>query len=480
MSIVFPPSFSRPGIAILCLHFLVHVDDRPKIVQRRRLLEIDFRKCLDISHLRLLISNFIPQFKERNSNMGSIHNLLNPVNTPSPRRFTSPQASGMARTDEEEHDDVSKLETETGGGVPLLDPLRARNDDNGVHSQTNKIVTEVKQIQTTRMDIDMTNIEEGQEGSGQNGELLTVPGRPASGPSEGKDKGDSSRRTSSSSLADILNPTDEPPVAQNNSPEQPTAKTVAPESSKSDPLPSAIMQANSPPRAQTPPLPIPMKSTSIEEPLMVTAVYHAITTEEDMIVDIVGLAEEVAPLDAEQTSTVAETNGSTSAQPNGHPMQRSRSNDSQATISDIDETSTNIPVAERRHMSPSPSSKKRKFTPESSSDQPLQKDVNVQETEATPKYTEVQAQISVEKPQAAARAIKKPKKAPIKKPEAARKKIANGQRKPAKPKRKEKSMSVGIDEVSPNDAEANLLEYTHSINSTIQHHAFSCLILILR
>jgi hypothetical protein len=247
---------------------------------------------------------------------------------------------------------------------------------------------------------------------------------------------------SSSSLADILNPVDEIPVAKASFQEAPV-KESSPILAKPVPVPSVAPQNVLSRSTETPS--VPVKTLSGTHPPEAAA-DDSIATEEDMIVDVVGSGEEGTPIGGDIPATIPETRSS-ATRPNGHPMQLSLSNDSQQTISDIIEIPVETRNSDLRQKSRSPSpSKKRKLTPESSPDPPS-KDLDTPETEPIPKDSEVAGQISVEKSQPPARVMKKPRKAPIKKPEAARKKLANGQKKPVHPKRKEKSMSVGGDEV---------------------------------
>jgi hypothetical protein len=240
---------------------------------------------------------------------------------------------------------------------------------------------------------------------------------------------DGRRRTSSSSLADILNP-----IEETSSSERIESSSIAkaiPEEDSSQP--SFILEHVQPQLPST-------ASWSNPQSILVKTTEH---DEEEMNVDVVETTEE--PI----TSHNAESRSSTipdAPSPISQPMQRSASTDSQATILDPVEPTPQInqPIPSR---SPTPS-KKRKFTPESSPDEPLSAGVPL----PIPQHLQLEthAQISVEKPQPTpSRAVKKPKRpSQIKRPAHAKKKSAatNGVK---KPHRKQKEQSVGFDDVHP-------------------------------
>jgi hypothetical protein len=178
-------------------------------------------------------------------------------------------------------------------------------------------------------------------------------------------------------------------------------------------------------------------------------------TEEEIVVDVVGFTEDEVPVPRNhQSEDVPMATTETSTPKNSEPMKPSMSTDSGRTITDIVEDSPAPPTP----APPSPPSKKRKFTPESSPDEPLLSEFPAPPATGTiqPQESEIHAQIAVEKlqgqtPPQPSRANKKPKKTLIRRPVTApaKKKVINGQRKPPKPKPKElSSMGIGLDDVN--------------------------------
>ena len=249
---------------------------------------------------------------------------------------------------------------------------------------------------------------------------------------------DGVRRVSSSSLADILNPTDVSPKTLSNDilPQSIPRETLAKIPSSDTAAVNERQESGEQPTQQKP------TDTTKEE---TQTPNDAAETEDEMLVDVVTTGEkgETSHLDKSE-STTTDIKPMQSA---AHDMQRSDSYDSQATIEDpID--STTVQIAADASPVPLSSPKKRKFTPESSPDEPLSHGVP-QVPRSTTEDAEVQSQISVEKPQPPVRAIKKPKKQPVPKKPAAKRKPLNGLKRPSKPKRAEKLQSVGLDDVSP-------------------------------
>lgn len=354
--------------------------------------------------------------------MGSIHNLLNPLSTPSPRRFTSPKRKGGGSEDEVGEEAVMKVEAESEHYTPVeLANMRVKGKDDkiqggtlsGNHTQTSSQESSVMQVEETRARMFGDNLSV-QRGKGDENSM---------------DMDNRSRRRSTSSLADILNPMEEAAAINAQAPTQSSPKDTSTQSS----FPPAV----SPTQSGIPQVDLTSSSLALAS----VASGKDSENDEKMMVDVVGLKEE--------TST--HLNGTTSRAmddsiSNSRAMEPSKSNDSQQTIDDpvesVPPTTDTIQIETR-----TPSlSKKRKYTPESSPDEPLSHELQAQ---AVPSYieTDTQNQISVEKPQPQSRAVKKPKRPAIKRPQSAKKKAAtNDQRKPG-PKSKAKSESVGLDDV---------------------------------
>ena len=268
----------------------------------------------------------------------------------------------------------------------------------------------------------------------------------------GMERGDNSRRTSSSSLADILNPVKEPPVIQaNHSPKDMFSTTTI---------------------RQTLPEPQPQSLTSQVYSVQVTAtIATGNNTEDDgEMIDVVGVNGETEGTDTTAMQDVIANSVSI----------QSRSTDFQQPIH---ENVTNLPLTDTKSALPSrtPSpSRKRKYTPESSPDEPLSLEIQQQ---PLPSHleTEIQSQISVEKPKGGSRVIKT-SRAPIKHPHPRASKVSkkkpkvNGERKKPGLKPNEKSASVGVDDVSLSRIIRLTIGHT---NTTIQRYPVHCIILIL-
>jgi hypothetical protein len=171
-------------------------------------------------------------------------------------------------------------------------------------------------------------------------------------------------------------------------------------------------------------------------------------TEEEMQTDIVAPVEVIPPAPEPNDLQPNAVDAPTDSTKPEHDIQRAKSTDSQATIDDP-VISTVPPISADRQLSVPPASpKKRKFTPESSPDEPLTNTIANEAAPSAAEGSEEQSQISVEKYQSSVRAVKKPKKPPIpKKPAAPKKKPLNTLKKVATLKRAEKSQSIGLDDV---------------------------------
>ena len=347
--------------------------------------------------------------------MGSIHHLLNPLTYTPPQCYVLPGKPAVVE-DENEPEDVVTLDAEAKCYTPS--EMRAPSDDSPKRDDSGNeeaqiargVPLKTEESGETRIQQSLASMSQAVAAMGGSG-LYTSR-------AYGEDAG--SRRTSSSSLADILNPVEEESKPQQTVPESLLTVTD-----------SALDHTST------------TKSPVVEPPQLEPLIEHDAhtsgspneprETEEEIMVDVVGLT----PKDHQVDDMPITTNGSAPVLPS-EEMYRSISTDSGRTITDIVEDSP----APNPPTPPTPS-KKRKFTPESSPDEPLSIDIPNPPTETIPQESET----SVEKPQAPSRASKKPKKVPIRRPQPSKKKALNGQMKPTKPKSKELSMTMGLDDV---------------------------------
>ena len=308
------------------------------------------------------------------------------------------------------------------------------------------------------------DIEAGEREKGVLSEIQVVPStslprpnpEPAYVASEGIGKSASvsptvTRRVSSSSLADILNPTDDSPFPlSNKSPilnEPKSVVTRSPLATAALILESITEQpvVESPTFAEVPPATTTDNQKSA--PMNEDAGIEDAETEDEMEVDVTG------PIETKQPLQLAQDTGPPEA-PIKSPQRirdihRADSVDSEATIDD-----PVIPTPTTTAIQPpillSSSSQKRKLTSESSPDEPISHTVPEEPTPSIPEGSQLQSQISVEKPQPPVRVVKKPKKQPGPKKTAVPKKTPlSALKKVTKPKRAENSQSVGFDDVIP-------------------------------
>jgi len=331
--------------------------------------------------------------------MGSILNLLNPITIPSPAPTppSRPRKRGAVNETGKSEDVIVTLDHARAECFTPAESDEMRATDIGQQSYEDKVMEDIQ------------------------------PGITAGGIKESLIE-DGRRRTSSSSLADILNP-----IEETSSSERIESSSIAkaiPEEDSSQP--SFILEH------VQPQLPSTALSSNPQSILVKTTVHD----EEEMNVDVVGTTEE--PIISKNVESLNSTFPDAPS-PISQSMQRSASTDSQATILDPVEPTpqNNQPIPSR---SPTPS-KKRKFTPESSPDEPLSAGLPL----PIPQHLQLaHAQISVEKPQPTpSRAVKKPKRpSQIRRPAHAKKKSAatNGVK---KPHRRQKEQSVGFDDVHP-------------------------------
>ena len=328
--------------------------------------------------------------------------------------------------------------------------MRAHAKDDKVHGQTGikemrvhhiQIESSVMQVEETRPRLLEVWREGGKVDVGRN----AIEG------------GDTSRRTSSSSssLADILNPMEEPLVIPAHQSPKDMSTTI--------PLTKTLPD---------PQLQLVTSQVDSSQAMTTIATGNDAENDEEMM-DIVGINEEAEGTDATAMKDVITDNIST--RPSG-------STDSQQTIEEPvtnlpQPTDTKLPLPSR---TPSPS-KKRKYTPESSPDEPLSHELQLQRL-PTHFDTEIQPQISVEKPKAGSRVVKT-SRLPIKHPQPRPGKVAkkkpkiNGEKKKPGLNPKEKSASVGLDDVYL--SRITILIIVH-INTSVQRYPIHRIILILR
>lgn len=358
---------------------------------------LTFRKCVHFIYFQ-------------DGPMGSIFNLLNPVSNPSPQRIYSPKRK--RRSPEEE--------AERGQSAVLNLDANAECRETELHVKTTK-----------GNDLDDHTAADG----GGSAEMMEETA-PTVSSGDAETNVDASpheltsenylRRTSSNSLADILNPV-EPALDVSKPSTEPLHATssishAAAPNLNSKPLPSETIHVE-PARSSTQPKPAPGEECE---------------NDEDMVVDVVGFDEESGENPGLTATDTLQT---------GPPMQRLKSTDSERTITDpVDYAHSTATKSSSPAGSPG-SSKKRKFTPDPSPEQPLSKDVPAQTKPSA--GIEVEPEITVVKPESISCSGKKPKKANVKKPQGAKKKnVATSQKKPVRPKLwKEKSGSVGFDTV---------------------------------
>jgi hypothetical protein len=240
-------------------------------------------------------------------------------------------------------------------------------------------------------------------------------------PASTKKRGDAPRSTSSSSLNIILNPIEPTRLRLDHTPTllyNTSAWTSVKVEEEGPLVQSPSAQSVNAPSIEEPDAPDaqivsspPKRKSSSPQPAASTQHFHV---------------DEDAETEDEMTDMVRSTPVSAAI---SQEMKRTDSLQSQDTIPDRPDVASTEPAP--RSLTPL----KRKFTLESSPEAPLvQVSVSM----------EPAAQITVAP--YVPRAIKKPKKGVSKKP---KKKVVNGVKRLAKPKRSEKSQSIGFDEVTP-------------------------------
>lgn len=326
--------------------------------------------------------------------MGSIQNLLNPLNTSSPRRRSPKKQSNtrepaVSRPTEK----VTKPPPARPSSNDRLSPSSTRTHNTAEQGH----ILESIQVEPPQSSPSSDRARSGSGSGVPLGEIRVLsPARGMKGagaPDAGV--GNRSRRTSTSSLADLLNPVETEPLPNVSS----STTQLTPEKS-----PSAGRIVSPAPPHHSPTIVVsPVAMEKIDE------------NDEDMNIDIVGM---------EDDSPLVETNAAMQ-QVKSVPMRKSTSTDSERTI---DAPFSNMPIPKPPTPSPSPS-RKRKFTPESSPDEPLAQDFPPQpETASSIKPS---PSIPTETPPVPApKAAKKPRKPSVKRPPSAKKKPpVNGQKK---------------------------------------------------
>jgi hypothetical protein len=330
--------------------------------------------------------------------MGSIQNLLNPLSTPSPRR-RSPSKSSNTR---EPPVSAVPRPTENVTNPPQTPPSQNDRLSPSASRRYNiaqpGYLLESIQVERPQSSPSSDRVRSGSGGGVPLGEIRVLsPARGMKGvgaPDAGA--GNRSRRTSTSSLADLLNPVETEPLPNVFS----STTQLTPEKS-----PSAGRVVSPIPPHHSPTLVVsPVAMEKIEE------------NDEDMNIDIVGMEDDNPP---------TETNAAMQ-QGESVPMQKSTSTDSEATI---DTPFSDLSI--RKPPTPTPStSRKRKFTPESSPDEPLAQEPPPQPETASSLKPSPSMPTETPIPVPAPKAAKKPRKPTVKRPPSAKKKPpVNGQKK---------------------------------------------------
>lgn len=357
--------------------------------------------------------------------MGSIFDLLNPASNPStPTRPSFPQSILQPEADKV-HDEIYKIATRESH-IDLPTKLRGQDVRHDLQGQTvNMDIADVSHIVPEKEENRTIGVASTQELSPSSRKAwleTVVDGPPSPLALRTLEDGRNRRRTSSSQLADLLNPA-----------EDTTPAPVAP--ARGGELTTASKPV-SPPTVQ----PEPVKS----EPLIATeTITEEPEPEERMDIDSVETTEEKhSPAREERAPEPIATSEPTKEetppqlQPS-HTIERPLSTDSQQTIDDpVDTKSVAVLPSPSRSSSPR---RKRKFTPESSPEEPLQgprtQSMNIDEDN----------QPEQEPVQPVAREIKKPKKPITKKPITPKRKPVPAA--PKKPKVKRKVLPEDLDEV---------------------------------
>ena len=355
--------------------------------------------------------------------MGSIQNLLNPLNTLSPQR-QSPSSTRQNRSGEPDSATLSLAKDNAANSSQApstlhVSPALAAKRQNSSHAGYIVESIQAEPMQRTPSDRGKSGGAGGTVVLGEIQVLSPMRGMNRAGGSL-SDAGPSnrSRRTSSSSsLADLLNPVELSSVIVNVSS---SLTQGAPEKSSS---PSDLRMVLSPPspqpRAHHPP-------AFVVSPVLM----EELDENDDMNVDIVGVENEkpAAILNDVTMTTIASQS---------EPMQKPKSADSERTI---DDPVTSLPIPKPSTPTLIPS-RKRKFTPESSPDEPLAHELPPQlETSSS---RPVELTISIEKSTPTTpKAVKKPKQTPVKRSSSIKKKQAANDQKKRPPSAREKSESV--------------------------------------
>jgi len=366
--------------------------------------------------------------------MGSIQNLLNPLNTLSPQRQS---ASSTRQNNNREPDSptLSLAKDNAANSSPAPSTLRippavAAKQQNSNHAGYVMESIQAEPMQRTSSGRGKSSGAGGTVVLGEIRVLSRARGIDGAGGSlSDAGPGNRSRRTSSSSsLADLLNPVESSSVIINVSssltqgaPEK--SSSSAPRMVLSPAAAAAAPPPPPPPRAHHPP-------AFVVSPVLMEEIDE---NDEDMQVDIVGVDDETpaAILNGATTTAIALQS---------EPMQKSKSTDSERTI---DGPATSLPLPKPSTPTPIPS-RKRKCTPESSPDEPIAHEFPPQlETSSSPL---VEPTISIEKIPATPKAAKKSRKTLVKRSPSVKKKQAVHDQKKRPPSAREKSESV--DDVS--------------------------------
>ena len=361
--------------------------------------------------------------------MGSIQNLLNPLNSASPqRRSPSPTQQNKSREADSAILSLANDNASSSSQAPStldVSPAVAAKQPNSSHAANTGYVMESMQFEPMQRTSSDRGRSHGARGTVALGEIRVLwPGRgmdEAGGSSSDAGPGNRSQGTPSSSpLADLLNPAESSSVNLNVS----SSRTQGPPEKCSPPVPPAVLSpAPSRPPAHHPPTFV-LSRVPMEE---------IVENDEDMNVDIVGEEDE-------KPAAIPTGGTTTTVTLQSEPMHKSKSTDSERTI---DDPVTSLPVPKPSTPTTPIPSRKRKFTPELP-DETLAHELppKLETSSSLP----CEPTIPIEKPiPGTLKAAKKPKKTPVKRPPSVKKKQGvNGHKR--RPSAREKSESV--DDVS--------------------------------
>src|SRR5579859_7490343 len=250
--------------------------------------------------------------------MGSIHNLLNPLTPTPPQSYVLPRKSDI-KEEEIERDDVVTLDADAECYTPVdmrasYENTARRDDSGGAEAEDERIAS----LATENIRNDYVEQLRPSTQLSRTANNTPSPSQVVGAAAEAA----GSRRTSSSSLADILNPVEELPIVANTI----TEHQAAPLSASHDSGPQSIAISIT---AETPP-----QESDINRDTNFPPSRHEI--EDEAMVDVVGMTEDEQSVKGEaQQENIPMATAHTGIPLGGEPMKQSLSTDSERTITDI-------------------------------------------------------------------------------------------------------------------------------------------------